>query len=1015
MDLPFHILPTPPLPFHALDGQRAEPLCAFDDLVEPASPVRGAICEPEVNTGPMAVGDVDGDGRPDLYLGSLDGPHKLLRNMADGSWPPFSLSPEPEAPFRPSSGAAMADVDNDGDVDVLVTFLGNGPLVSLYIQQDDGRLVDEAAPRGVAMDSPVFRSASGGAFGDYDNDGDLDLLLLDWNVQELNAPLEDENQVPPSMTRLMVNNGTGHFADVTEQSGLAMDGLASPWLGDDVRGPFAFSAAFVDIDEDGWLDIVLSSDFATDRVLWNARNGSFVHAPSKAENAMGLAFADIDGNGRLDWYQTSIWDRTARCRLPGAVCEFGAEGSKFYVGGEERASDLGVDATHWAWGATFVDVFNSGSTPALYVVNGMRVPGSSAEDDWNTTPDAFFLPPTWENVAPAWHMDLLSQGRAVQAVDIDGDGDEDLVRVTHAGRPVVWENRVGAHAGAWLRVRVRNVHGAPLQNAIVHVHGSRTKHVGVGAHLYGTPDPVLHFGLGDEPPSVVPQVNITHAAYDIHLLLLDVPVNGTLTVDVPAATAVSHVANLADDPSADGLCSWSGPARPFSPRYTGDAQRFRALLTHLVPPEYADGDDAPAGTRRPSARALSNSLFAHPGGSMPGELSTLELVFLQFTSHDMAMTDVVPSLLKRQTMPIDVPDDDPVFTGHSHIRFRRSNYDSRTSPRRQLSTTSPELDASHVYGNSPAAERALRAMHGGHMRLDERGYPPVNDQSLPTVNPAARDPQTLLLFGDQRAHVWPGLMAMHVLFVREHNRRCDAIAAKSHTPLDDETLYRRARAETTALMQAILYKHVLPRLLGPSHAPSAKTAGPAASIQPTIFNEWTTAAARVLHSMQPADVPLIGRLRDVFNRADTLMAVGAARLLRELALQPAERVDMAVIDDLRNMLFGPSVDQGAVDLVAFDIQRGRDHGLASYEAVRAWLYLGNSHGTNDTDLLVGALREEHVPGGMLGPTFTAIWARQFALLRDSDPLFYTRWMDAATIASLDETTLDDVIAWNADP
>jgi hypothetical protein len=159
---------------------------------------------------------------------------------------------------------------------------------------------------------------------------------------------------------------------------------------------------------------------------------------------------------------------------------------------------------------------------------------------------------------------------------------------------------------------------------------------------------------------------------------------------------------------------------------------------------------------------------------------------------------------------------------------------------------------------------------------------------------------------------------------------------------------------------------------------------------------------------------------------------GIAPLLKYLASDPAQELDTKVVDSVRNFLFGPP-GAGGLDLASLNIERGRDNGLADYNTVRAAYGLprvtsfaqitsdkavqaelqqlyGN---VNNIDLWVGGLAENHVPGGSLGPTFTAIIANQFERLRDGDRLWYQQTFSGAMRQQIQSTTLADIMRRDA--
>ncbi|MDP5033510.1 MAG: hypothetical protein NWP31_01055, partial [Solirubrobacteraceae bacterium] len=144
-----------------------------------------------------------------------------------------------------------------------------------------------------------------------------------------------------------------------------------------------------------------------------------------------------------------------------------------------------------------------------------------------------------------------------------------------------------------------------------------------------------------------------------------------------------------------------------------------------------------------------------------------------------------------------------------------------------------------------------------------------------------------------------------------------------------------------------------------------------------------------------------------------------------------QEIDLKVVDDVRNFLFGPP-GSGGFDLAAMNIQRGRDHGLADYNTVRAayglrrvtsFAQISSNSDTaaaleaaygsvSNIDLWVGGLAEDHVRGGSLGPVFTRIVADQFARLRDGDRFYYENSLRGRELSQVRRTTLSKVLREN---
>ncbi len=298
--------------------------------------------------------------------------------------------------------------------------------------------------------------------------------------------------------------------------------------------------------------------------------------------------------------------------------------------------------------------------------------------------------------------------------------------------------------------------------------------------------------------------------------------------------------------------------------------------------------------------------------------------------------------------------------------------------------------------------------------------------------------QALFLAGDIRANEQVGLTALHTLFVREHNRLADLMEDSGMT---GQEIFELARKIVGAQMQVITYNEFLPLLLGPDAIEPYEGYKP--DIDAGIANEFSTAAYRFGHTMLSPSLLLIddeGReqamsLRGAFFNPAMITQGGISGLLRGLATQQAQRVDERLIDNVRNLLFGPPGGPGR-DLAALNIQRGRDHGLPDYNSVRMAYGLPPARSFADVcsdplvqealenaygelrylDLWTGGLSEDHLPGAMLGETFHTIIADQFLRLRDGDRFWFENdpyfLANPELLADLRATTLADIIRRN---
>lgn len=460
-------------------------------------------------------------------------------------------------------------------------------------------------------------------------------------------------------------------------------------------------------------------------------------------------------------------------------------------------------------------------------------------------------------------------------------------------------------------------------------------------------------------------------------------------------------------------------------------------LLRLGTASYSDGISSLAGSTRPSTRSVSNSVSAQSGPILNTKnASDFVWQWGQFLDHDIDLSHSSTA----EPAPIPVPGGDPVFS--SDIGFNRSVFDPATgtstaNPRQQVNSITAFIDASNVYGSDAVTAATLRSFSGGRLKTT----PSANGDLLMMVS----SPQgPMFMAGDERANEQSGLTAMHTLFMREHNRLADEIAA-ANPGFDDEKIYQEARKLVGGMVQVITYKEFLPYLLG-SATPGAY-GGYDDTVNPGISNEFSTAAYRFGHSMLS---PQLLRLDEngneipaghlpleqaFFNPSQILDNGGIEPILRGLASQSAQDVDPYIIDAVRNLLFGPPVDVG-FDLAALNMQRGRDHGLPGYNEMRDLLpglakyddwddaeflpgvkeLLMSIYDTiDDVDLWIGGLSELHVNDGLMGELFAAILFDQFDRLRAGDRFWYENGMfEQEWLDFIESSTLGEIIMRNTD-
>ncbi|MDY6803695.1 MAG: peroxidase family protein [Cyanobacteriota bacterium] len=489
-------------------------------------------------------------------------------------------------------------------------------------------------------------------------------------------------------------------------------------------------------------------------------------------------------------------------------------------------------------------------------------------------------------------------------------------------------------------------------------------------------------------------------------------------------------------------------------------------LLRLTPASYADGIQELADG--PNPRVISNVVF-NQSESILNNRNLSDYVWLwgQFIDHDVTLSEL-QSGPTAETVNIFIPNDDVAFTPGSFIPVTRSLFDENTgtstdNPREQFNEITAWVDGSNVYGSDAERAEWLRSFDDGKLKVTEHS----TGDLLPTAGGDPNAPHMAMdgvlgastfVAGDVRANENAALISMHTLWVREHNRIAEIIAA-THTdlPLDpiarDEEIYQRARKIVGAEIQKVTYDEFLPAL-GVTLDPYA---GYDSTVNPNISTEFSTAGFRIGHTLISSNLPRLNEdgtptedgelsLAEGFFRTEPITEEGGIEpLLRGLASQVQQETDANIVDDLRNLLFGsPSggpVANGS-DLASLNIQRGREHGLGSYNDAREALGLTRKENfsdissdlelvvalesvyqtVDDIDLWVGMLSEDNLPDASIGELNEAILADQFARLRDGDRFWYendtdlNNWELGQVSASewLEDFQLSDVITLNTE-
>jgi tetratricopeptide (TPR) repeat protein len=503
----------------------------------------------------VSVGDIDNDGYDDLYICQPAGlPNRLYRNRGDGTFEDVTESAGVGL-LENTACALFVDVDNDGRQDLIVVRT-NGPL--LFLNEGSGKFRQK--PDAFQFTKPPAGTFTGAAVADYDRDGWLDIYFCLYvyyqgtDQYKYPTPYYDAENGPPNF--LLRNNRDGTFRDVTVAAGL-----------DQHNTRYSFCCAWNDYNADGWPDLYVVNDFGRKNLYRNNGDGTFTDVAANAGvedigAGMSVCWLDYDNDSAMDLYVADMWTaagkrvatqdvfhRDAPDNVKAWYRKHAMGNSLFRSAGKGAFQDVsaaaGVEMGRWAWSSDAWD-FDHDGLPDLYVVNGM-VSGPSRDDlnsffwrqvvakspstarsapdyeqGWSAINELIRADDTWSgyernvlyvnngdgtfsDVSGAAGIDFLEDGRSFALADFDHDGRfEMLVKNRNAPQVRLMKNVIhGLGASASFRLRGTKCNRDAIGATVIVETGAQrqARTLQAGSGFLSQHSKEVFFGLGDAKDS----------------------------------------------------------------------------------------------------------------------------------------------------------------------------------------------------------------------------------------------------------------------------------------------------------------------------------------------------------------------------------------------------------------------------------------------------------------------------------------------------------------------------------
>jgi tetratricopeptide (TPR) repeat protein len=554
-----------------------------------------------------SVGDIDGDGFDDLYVCQPAGlPNRLFRNRGDGTFEDITAA-SGVGILENTACALFADIDNDGRQELIVVRAG-GPL--LFLNEGGGKF--RQRPDAFQFAAPPQGTFTGAAIADYDRDGWLDIYFCLYAYYQGSGqyryptPYCDAENGPPNF--LMKNHRDGSFRDVTRESGLDRNNTR-----------FSFCCGWGDYNDDQWPDLYVVNDFGRKNLYRNNADGTFTDIAREAGvedvgAGMSVSCLDFDNDGKDDLYVADMWtaagkristqevfQKNASEEARGLYRKHAMGNSLLHNGGaggfEDYSSRSGAAMGRWSWSSDAWD-FDHDGFPDLYIANGMisgtaredlnsffwrqvvanspesSKPSDNYEQGWNAINELIRADGTWSgfernvfyqnnqdgtfsDVSGIVGLDFTEDSRSFALADFDHDGRVEVILKNRNGPQLRLLKNVMAELNPAIAFRLsgkknnRDAIGAAV--TVETAFGHQTRRLQAGSGFLAQHSKELFFGLGNTTAAVRASIRWPSGLLQT---LRDLPLNHRIwveegsphlrmepfkTVSLPSGAALDHL------------------------------------------------------------------------------------------------------------------------------------------------------------------------------------------------------------------------------------------------------------------------------------------------------------------------------------------------------------------------------------------------------------------------------------------------------------------------------------------